>query len=233
MTAGQLPVAIVTGAASGMGKAVVNKFLQQHWEVIAIDVAEMSPQPAMTTVIADITDYAALRESVVTALNGRTVNTLVNAAGIFPLSTLATGSESLYRRIFDVNVLGTINIAKVAADCISEQGGAFLFFASVDAFAVSPGQLFYSASKAAVVSLTKSLAVELVTKGIVVNAVAPGWVETEGTLASGRIQEGVKTVPMKRAATVHEIADWVWTFSAAPGYITGETVVISGGSYMR
>lgn len=229
----QQPVALVTGAASGMGKAVMEKFQREGWAVVAIDRSEMPPQPGITPVVADITCYSALREAVAGALQGRRVSALINAAGIFPVSTLESSNDALYRQIFDVNVLGSVNTAKVASEFISAQGGALLMFASVDAFAVSPGQLLYSASKAAVVSLVKSLAIELVGKKIVVNAIAPGWVETEGTLKSGRIHEGVKAVPMQRAASVGEIADWVWAFSSQPGYITGETLVISGGSYMR
>jgi 3-oxoacyl-[acyl-carrier protein] reductase len=229
----QKPVVLVTGAASGMGKAVMEKFQHEQWEVIAIDRCEMAHQPGITAVTADITQYAALRESVATALEGRHLHAMINAAGIFPTSTLESSTDALYRLIFDVNVLGSVNMAKVASEFISPDGGAFLLFASVDAFAVSPSQLLYSASKAAVVSLVKSLAIELVGQGIVVNAIAPGWVETEGTLKSGRIHEGVKSVPLQRAASVTEIADWVWHLGARPGYVTGETLVISGGSYMR
>ena len=227
------PLVLVTGAASGMGKAVMEKFQREHWDVIAIDRCAVARQPGITPVTADITQYAALRETVSSALQGRKVQAMVNAAGIFPTSTLESCTDALYRLIFDVNVLGSVNMAKVASEFISTQGGAFLLFASVDAFAVSPSQLLYSASKAAVVSLVKSLAIELVSKGIMVNAIAPGWVETEGTLKSGRIHEGVKSVPLKRAATVTEISDWAWNLCSRPSYITGETLVISGGSYMR
>ncbi|OON41670.1 short-chain dehydrogenase [Izhakiella australiensis] len=227
------PIALVTGAASGMGKAVADRMLAEGWQVIALDIVPCPPQPGLQSVQADICNLEQLEEGVRGALAGRTLQAAVNAAGIFPVSSLETYSEALYRRIFDVNVLGTLNIARVAAENMSPAGGALLFFASVDAFAVSQNQLIYSASKAAVVSLAKSLALELVDRGIVVNAIAPGWVETEGTRRGGRLEEGVKAVPMKRAASLTEIADWVWMLSHRPSYITGETLVISGGVYMR
>jgi 3-oxoacyl-[acyl-carrier protein] reductase len=160
---------------------------------------------------------------------------VVNAAGIYPTSTLAEYTDDGYRRIFDVNVLGTLNVTAAAVPLLrTHGGGAVVNFASIDAFAVSRGQLLYSASKAAIVSITRSLAIELADDRICVNAVAPGWVATEGTLAGGRIEEAVKAVPLGRAAAPEEIADWVWKLGSVPGsYLTGETVVISGGLVMR
>lgn len=115
----QKPVVLVTGAASGMGKAVMEKFQREQWEVIAIDRCEMAHQPGITAVTADITQYAALREAVATALEGRHIHAMINAAGIFPTSTLESSTDALYRLIFDVNVLGSVNMAKVASEFIS------------------------------------------------------------------------------------------------------------------
>jgi 3-oxoacyl-[acyl-carrier protein] reductase len=220
-----------------MGRAVAERFLDEGWDVVGLDrnaeaLAEMAAScgPAYHPIHADITDRSALAAALSLPPGLRAV---VNAAGIYPTTTLADYDEASYRRIFDVNVLGTLNVIAEAVPALQASGGgAVVNFASIDAFAVSRGQLLYSASKAAVVSLTRSLAVELSEDNITVNAVAPGWVDTPGTRAGGRIEEAIKTVPLSRAARPDEIADWVWKLCHG-SYLTGETLVISGGLTVR
>jgi len=229
--------ALVTGAASGMGKAVAKHFIEQGWQVIAVDLAfnEQVHQGLQRTVICDIAKEGELIEEIATALqDAPPLKAVINAAGIFPTSSLSTYNEALYRRIFDVNVLGSLNTVRACRPYLVESGGGnIILFASVDAFAVSNNQLLYCASKAAVVALTRSLAIELASENIGVNAVAPGWVETEGTLAGGRIQHMISQIPLGRAAKPSEIAEWVWHLASKPSYITGETLCIAGGSFMR
>lgn len=234
--------AVVTGAGSGMGASVAARFVGEGWRVLALDVdavglatlhTELGNRLVPLTV--DIRSRSDV-EAALSAVPDLALSTVVNAAGIYPTSTLVDYTEDAYRRIFDVNVLGTLNVTAAAVPLIRAHGGggAVVNFASIDAFAVSRGQLLYSASKAAVVSITRSLAIELADDGIAVNAVAPGWVATAGTIAGGRIEEAVKAVPLGRAAAPEEIADWVWKLGSVPGsYLTGETVVLSGGLVMR
>jgi len=237
------PGVVVSGAASGMGAAVATRFAAEGWRVLALDLdvaglerlhAELGDRVVPMPV--DIRSRSAVEAVLKDVPDRRFLRTVVNAAGIYPTSTLADYTEDGYRRIFDVNVLGSLNVTAAAVPLIRAhgRGGAVVNFASIDAFAVSRGQLIYSASKAAVVSITRSLAIELADDGICVNAVAPGWVATAGTLAGGRIEEAVKAVPLGRAAAPEEIADWVWKLGSVPGsYLTGETLVISGGLVMR
>ncbi|MCJ7956997.1 SDR family NAD(P)-dependent oxidoreductase [Pseudomonas sp. FP453] len=228
---------IITGTSSGMGQAVAQRFQDEGWHVVAVDVTP-SKQPAsalFSPVVGDITREDSLTDAIDAALDGKApLKAVINAAGIFPTSSLESFSEALYRKIFDINVLGSLNIARIGSRHLKAAGGgAIVFFASVDAFTVSKNQLLYSASKAAVVAMTRSLAIELADDNIVVNALAPGWVDTEGTRAGGRIEAAVASIPLKRAARVEEIADWVWQLSAKPGYVTGESLCIAGGVFMR
>ncbi len=231
---------IVTGAGSGMGRSSAAAFVQAGWLTIGIDKEEHALDElagelgaAFLPRVADVTDFAAVTRVLDESAAGHELAAVASIAGIYPPTTLQTATEELYRRIFDVNVLGTLNVISASVPHLrANGGGSIINFASVDAFAVSRGQLLYSASKAAVVSITKSLAIELAGDGIVVNCIAPGWVNTPGNKATGRMVEAAKTIPLGRVAEPEEIADWVVRL-AEPGYLTGETVVLSGGIVMR
>lgn len=229
--------AVITGAASGMGKATTELFLSRGWTVIALDLSEVSAAATAGTLLpaqVNITDRTAvaavLQEAV--GIGGR-IDAVANIAGVFPPSTLETFNEDLYRTTFDVNVLGTLNVIAESRPYLTD-GSSVVNFASVDAFTVSPGQLLYGASKAAIVMLTKELALELAPAGIRVNAIAPGWVDTPGNAATGRMAAAAASVPLGRVATPDEIARWVELISGVDsGFLSGETIVLSGAAVMR
>lgn len=237
-------VAVVTGAASGMGAATCARFADAGWDVIAIDlVSAESPggndavrSQRIHQVIADVRDRTAIEAvlaEVVPTLGGR-IDAVANVAGIYPPTTLDTYTAEQFDAIFGVNVLGVLNIS---AACVAhmQPGSSIVNVASVDAFTVSPGQLLYGASKAAVVMVTKSLALELAPRGIRVNGVAPGWVNTPGNAATGRMAAAAASIPIGRVAEPAEIAEWIWllTGSGHAGFVDGETIVISGGDVIR
>lgn len=232
-----MPRAVITGTSSGMGRATARLLAEAGWEVIGIDVTDDEDE-GITRLVCDITDRNRLGASLDAALGpagapaGR-VDLVANIAGIFPPTTLETFSEQTFRQVFDVNVLGTLNVIAEVVPRMSP-GAAVVNFASVDAFTVSPGQLVYGASKAAVVMLTKSVALELAEKGIRVNAIAPGWVDTPGNKATGRMEAAAASVPLRRVAQPEEIARWVEILgSPDAGFMTGETIVLSGGDVIR
>lgn len=222
-------VAVITGAASGMGRACAERFLAEGWTVAALDRVDADVDGARAIAV-DVTDAAAV-ERAVSSLGP--LRAVVNAAGIYPPTTLETATVELYRRTFDVNVLGTVLVCQAAAPHLVD-GGAIVNFASIDAFLPSPGQLLYCASKAAVVALTRSLALELAPR-VRVNALAPGWVDTPGNRATGRMEAALADVPLRRAATPQEMADLVWFLATGAGaaYVTGETLTATGGSAFR
>lgn len=230
-----LGTAVITGASSGMGLSTTELFLSKGWDVIGVDVAPIPlTAPGLAPLKASVADRGALDDALAKLAPKEGIDAVVNVAGIYPPTTLENYTEDTYRRIFDVNVLGVVN---VTAACMPymRSGASVLNFASVDAFTVSPGQLLYGASKAAVVMLTKEMALELAPKGIRVNGIAPGWVDTPGNAATGRMEAAAKSIPLGRVAQPSEIAQWVWqlTGSGIAGFVTGETIVISGGDVLR
>ncbi|RII95438.1 SDR family oxidoreductase [Clavibacter michiganensis] len=232
-------VAVVTGAGSGMGRSTAEVFLREGWTVIALDVAAVDEEyrgsGRIVSAVADVRSREAVRAALERALpNGRGIDVVANVAGIYPPSTLADFTEETYRRVFDVNVLGVLNVTAEAVSRMTS-GAAVVNFASVDAFTVSPGQLLYGASKAAVVMLTKELALELAPLGIRVNGIAPGWVATPGNEATGRMDAAAASIPLGRVARPEEIAEWVWLLAhgSHASFMTGETLVLSGGDVMR
>ncbi|MFK4583751.1 SDR family NAD(P)-dependent oxidoreductase [Bradyrhizobium ottawaense] len=229
---------VISGGAKGIGRACAETFLESGWRVVILDIDRealnsFERQGRAVTIVTDITNA----QSVVAAVESLSAppQALVNAAGIFPKSSLETMDVELYRRIFDVNILGTLLLTQAVAKKMPDRG-AIVNFSSVNGFIARPDQLLYSATKAAIVSLTRSMAADLASRGIRVNGVAPGPVDTEGLRAiPGRLEEAARQVPLRRVATAHEIAKLVLWLIEGEGaeFITGETIVSSGGLVMR
>lgn len=225
-----------------MGRASAAKLIDEGWLVAAVDVdrdglarAARDLGSGLISCSADVTDRARIEQCLGSALSGdHELRAVVNAAGIYPPTTLTDYTEESYRRILDITLLGTLNVTAAALPHFRAHGkkATVVNFASVDAFAVSPGQLIYSAAKAGLVSVTRSLAAELA-PDVLVNAVAPGWVDTPANRAQGRMQDAIPSIPLQRVAQPAEVADWVVHLCRSESYMTGETLVISGGVVMR
>lgn len=222
-----------------MGRSTAEFFLAQGWTVLALDVVAPDFEGGSGTMIplaVDVRDRAGVEAALAAALPalGGALSAVANVAGVYPPSTLETMTEDLFHRVFDINVLGVLNIMAASLPYLPP-GSGIVNFASVDGFQVSPGQLIYGASKAAVIMLTKATALELAGRGIRVNAIAPGWVDTPGNAATGRMEAAAAAIPLGRVAQPAEIAAWVWllTGGGAAGFMTGETITLSGGDVIR
>ena len=178
-----------------------------------------------------VSDYlgAVLKEA------GR-IDVLVNNAGITRDGLLVRMKETDWDAVMDVNLKGTFNCMKVAAKAMMKQRyGRIINISSVVGVSGNPGQANYVASKAGIIGLTKAVARELASRNITVNAVAPGYIDTDMT---GDLDDKAKAavigqIPMGRIGTPEEIAGVVaFLASAAADYITGQVIHVSGGLYM-
>jgi 3-oxoacyl-[acyl-carrier protein] reductase len=229
---------VVSGAAKGIGKASVEVFAGHGWKVLAIDRDDairtiFASTQDVTPVVADVTDPVALAQ-LFEHFNSP-ARALVNAAGIFPPTSLSSLTVEQYRRIFDVNVLGTLLLSQMVGRNLLD-GGSIINFASTNAYIPRPDQLIYAATKAAIVSVTRSMAADFAKRRIRVNAIAPGPVDTDGFRnIPGRYEEVVRQVPLGRVQTPEEVAELAFWLVDGEGaqFITGETVVCSGGLFMR
>lgn len=240
-------VALVTGSARGIGRAIAEALARKG---VALAIADVNLDEAKAT-SADLAkngvktmalriDVANSRE-VIAAFEeilkefGR-LDVLVNNAGITRDSLLLRMKEEDWDAVIDVNLKGVFLCAKEAVKAMAKQRyGRIVNIASVVAFMGNPGQANYSASKAGIVGLTKTLAKEYASRGITANAVAPGFITTAMTdaLTENVKEEMKKAIPMARFGTIEDVANAV-VFLASPssGYITGQVIHVNGGMYM-
>jgi 2-dehydro-3-deoxy-L-rhamnonate dehydrogenase (NAD+) len=217
--------ALVTGGASGLGRACAHRLRDAHHEVITADVAEGAD------VRLDVTDDAAVSE-VVGQLGP--IDILLNSAGIVgPNRPLWETTRAEWDTTFAVNVHGTAALCRAVVPGMVQHGwGRIVNFASMAGKDGNPNLSAYSASKAAVIGLTKSLGKELATTGVLVNAIAPAVIATEmnATTAPDVLAHITSLIPMKRVGQPEEVAELVaWLVSERCTFSTGAVYDISGG----
>jgi len=240
--------AIVTGGSRGIGKAVSLKLASLGFNVVincqgniekADEVKKECEAFGVDALVypADVSDYNAVEGLVkITIDTFKTIDVLVNNAGITRDNLMLRMSEEDFDKVIAVNLKGTFNCIKHASKfMLKQKSGKIINMTSISGLSGNVGQANYAAAKAGIVALTKSTAKELAPRGICVNAVAPGYIETDMTdILSSEVKGKVlESIPMQRFGQVVDVASLV-AFLAQDGsnYITGQTISVNGGMFM-
>src|SRR5579859_2215278 len=246
---GDRPAALVTGSASGIGRAAALRLARAGCDVaINYRRSQDSAQSALAALSefggrcvalrGDVSDDAAVAAlvAVVGETYGR-LDVLVNSAGM----TSSTPPEDLdgvdlaeWDRVFAVNVRGLFQVTRGCAGLLRSSGGSVVNVASIVGLRPGPQPLAYAASKAAVVSLTRTLS-RVLAPEVRVNAVAPGWIAGEwmqrtlGENYDRLMQRRASWTPMQRNVTAEDVAETIYSLAVSNPFVTGETIVVDGG----
>ena len=234
---------VVTGGASGLGLATVKTLAEQGAQIAIVDVNRTAPEAFASrgwnvqTVLGDIVSkenaLALMKQAAgkLARLDG-----LVNCAGVYPRRPILEITDEDWDFDWQINVRGTYNMMVAAVELMRLQPiegkvrGRIVNVSSVDAFKAHPQNAHYAATKAAVVSLTRSFALEFAPEQILINAIAPAGIATEKAQSSGFLPELAAHTPLGRNAELDDITSWIaFMLSDANNYMTGETVIVSGG----
>jgi 3-oxoacyl-[acyl-carrier protein] reductase len=239
-------VAVVTGASKGIGAAIAEKLAEDGAAVVVNYSSSGAQAAALVTKIqaaggkakavqADMSKPAEAGKLIAAAVSAfGKVDILVNNAGVYEFLPLTDITDAHYDRIFSLNVKGLLFASQAAAKAFGDRGGTIINISSLASQSAIPGGSVYSATKAAVDSITRTLAAELGPRKILVNSVLPGPVETEGTHAMAEwdqfLSEFVPKTPLGRVGQPRDIANVVsFLASEDAGWITGQAITATGG----
>ena len=238
--------AIITGGSRGIGLATALKFAKEGYNTVIIgntrepieaaaEIKALGNGVDCLPLKADVSSFSEA-ESIIKKAKSEfgSIDVLINNAGITRDNLLLRMTEDDFDSVIAVNLKGAFNMIKHASSVMLKQkSGAIINISSVVGLIGNAGQVNYAASKAGIIGITKSAAKELASRGITVNAIAPGFIETDMTenLSEEVKTEYLKNIPLKRLGKVGDIADSAF-FLAESSYITGQILTIDGGMVM-
>ncbi len=245
----QTKTIFITGGTRGIGKQVALKFAQNKYNLVINYVSdktdvdelkeELKKSGAKDVILskADVTNANQMEDLIKTAIEtfGK-IDVLVNNAGITKDNLLLRMSEEEFDKVIEVNLKGTFLVTKLVSKyMIKAHKGSIVNLSSVVGVSGNSGQCNYSASKAGIIGFTKSTAKELASRNIRVNAVAPGFIDTDMTEnLSDSVKENIyKQIPLNRMGSANEVAELIYFLGEdTSSYITGQVINIDGGMIM-
>lgn len=239
--------AVVTGAAAGIGKAIAMLFAGEGsavaiWDLDAETAEETAEEIRSTGGVAraygvDVSQWEDVSDAAKkVAADFGSVHILVNNAGITRDNLLIRMSDEEWNRVLDVNLKGAFHVTKAfVPGMLRQRAGKIISISSVVGLMGNPGQANYAASKAGILGLTKSLAKELAPRGICVNAIAPGFIQTRMTeaLTEDQKQALAGRIPLGRLGQPQDVANAaLFLASELSDYVTGQILIVDGGMAM-
>jgi 3-oxoacyl-[acyl-carrier protein] reductase len=234
-------VALVTGASRGIGAAVARTLARDGVDIALTCVQQRAAADALAAELRelgrntwvlqfDVADAAQARAALDELLTQTEIHIVVNNAGVIADAAFPALSAEAWHRVVDTSLDGFFHVTQpLVMPMVRRRWGRIVNIASISGVNGNRGQVNYAAAKAGLIGATKALALELASRNITVNAVAPGLIDTE-MIASAPLDEILKHIPMKRVGTAQEVADLVaYLVSDRSAYMTGQVLAISGG----
>jgi len=237
-----MKTALVTGGSGGIGAAICRRLAADGCHVYVhahrgLETAQalvdsiLASGGSAETVAFDVTDHAAVADALNPIIETKPIQILVNNAGIHDDAIFPGMRAEQWHSVIDVSVNGFFNVTHtLMMPMIRSRWGRIINVSSIAALTGNRGQVNYSAAKGAINSATKSLAQEVASRGITVNAVAPGIIDTAMIASTFKAEDIARMVPMKRVGQPSEVADLIgFLASDQAAYITGQIISINGG----
>lgn len=243
-----MKTAIITGASKGIGAVIAQRLNELGFNLVlnyrnstaAMDglINSFTNRDTKNIIVqCDVSSFDDAKKLIEIAFsNFKTVDVLINNAGVTKDNILAMMTENEFDQVINTNLKGVFNCSRhIAKSMMKQKHGRIINISSVVGLMGNSGQVNYSASKAGIIGMTKSMAREMARKNILVNAVAPGFIQTEMTdiLPADIKNEMLKNIPLQRFGSPTDIADAVeFLISDKASYITGQVLSVNGGFYM-